>query len=96
MPISNFLVNASAHYYKTENVTVLLDWSQNERVLNNIQVMSIPQVNIWFIDSNAALLTLSYNTLYDVNIVASHCGQTATNVIQLNYGRNKINNCRTI
>ena len=74
-------------YFGTENVTILFEWTQEEGLLYNITVVSIPLVPLRFTDSNTVLLTVSYNILYNVSVIASGCGQTTTNDIHLHYGK---------
>jgi hypothetical protein len=53
-----------------------------------ISVESQPQAqNISNLDPRHVLLTLPYNTFYNVSIIATLCGQSTSNIIELHYGK---------
>lgn len=73
------------------NITVLLNWENAKwnEVIDSFTLISSPAVPpVVFTENSSALLTLSYNTLYNVTVTVSTtgCGQTSKNVIQLYYG----------
>lgn len=75
-------------HYGTENITVLLDWTEELHVLYNITVTA-PDLErlVRLVESSSAQLTLSYNTVYSVRFVATLCGQNSTNNFKLQYGK---------
>ena len=72
-----------------EGVTVLLNWTlpDNPLVSYNISVYPRNGSTISIIDSTKNNLTLAYNTLYNVTIVADFCGQRITTKIEFTYGK---------
>ena len=68
-----------------ENVTVTLQWTPEESVMYHFTITTIPPVPVTFNEDNDAQLTLSYNTLYKINVSVSStfCGQTSTNFTHL-------------
>ena len=74
-----------------ERVTIHLRWAQEIRqgllVSYSISVLPVVGVTISMISNTRANLTLAYNTLYNVNVVADICGQrNSTTLINQNYG----------
>lgn len=87
MTTANF-TPAEPEVKKTEllgitNVTVILEWTQEDGVYYNVSV--VPPTASVFTGSTSLHLTVSYNTSYNVSVVAtSFCGQnSATTVIVL-------------
>ena len=68
------------------NVTVILEWIQEEYVYYNVSV--VPPATSMFTRNTSFHLTVSYNTLYNVSVVAkSFCGHdSVTTDIVLNCG----------
>ena len=67
------------------NVTVTLEWTQLKEAMYDITV--VPPLPISFIGNVSRLLTLSYNTEYNLSVVAiTPCGN-ATSFIRLHYGQ---------
>ena len=83
---------ASEQNYSIDNITVLVQWTNEEGVFYNITAIPSLLLPVTKLSNNTALFTVSYNTMYNVSIDASRCGQTmsSTNVIQLHYGRKDI------
>ena len=73
--------------YGTDNVLVVIQWSHQSIVSYNVN--TIPQVlNATFIERTRIQMLVFYNTLYNVSITATLCGQNnATTIVMLNYGR---------
>ena len=75
--------------FEEERVTIYLNWTQSENSLVSYSVSVGPRngATVSIIDSAKANLNLTYNTPYNVTVVADFCGQrTATALIELNYG----------
>ena len=73
------------------NVSVILEWTlPPESALYSYNISVVPQASqLNFYGSTRAQLTLSYNTLYNVSVVARHlCGNASVATsIQLYYGK---------
>lgn len=68
------------------NVTVMLEWAQENGVTFNVHVF--PTVELEYIRNNSLLLTISYNIQYHINIVTRLCGQyNTTTTVTLKYGK---------
>ena len=77
--------------FGTDSVIVLIEWIQMGQHENDVHVVysidATPPVNVVFIKSSSAQLQVSYNTQYNVSIIASLCGRSnATTMIILNFG----------
>ena len=76
-------------HYGTDNVTVVLDWIEEQHVKYNLTITT-PSMSILerqdIVESRSAQLTLSYNTVYSVRFVATLCGQNSTINFELQYG----------
>ena len=76
-------------HYGTENVTVMLDWIEEQHVSYNL-IVTTPSVGGLvrhdIVENGSAQLTLSYNTVYSVKFVATLCGQNSANNFTLQYG----------
>ena len=83
--IPNPLVAFHERHYDSEKITFVLEWTTPEEIIYNLTVVSVPEVPWIFIESSAVLLTLSYNTVYNITVV-SRCVQRIGEVIQLQYG----------
>ena len=76
--------------YGTDNATVYLEWTPESH--NNIisyTVSAEPKVVVTLNSSPLSVqVTVQYNTLHNVSIVATSCGQYATiTIIKLHYGK---------
>lgn len=73
-----------------ESISALLEWSP-ERPGNTTvyTVVTIPQSkNIAFIENTTVQLQLSYNTQYNISIIATLCGyRNATTTLLLYFGK---------
>ena len=72
--------------FGTESVTANLEWEQEVDDIVFYDVNVIPHVAIRFTGSTNVQLTLSYNTQYNVSVVATLCGKNTTDIIGLHYG----------
>lgn len=78
--------------YGVENVTVTLEWSNDESAMFTYSVTVVTDsnelkyINSTDLENSSVLLTISYNTLYSVTISANHCGQILKNITELYYG----------
>lgn len=73
--------------YGAGNVTVLLEWTQKERVSYNLTIISPNQDRpVRQLGNNRAQLILSYNKVYRVMLVANLCGRSSSNKFDLHYG----------
>ena len=79
--------------FEVERVTVHLNWTQSENPLVSYSVSVVPgspesgTTAVPITDITAANLALSYNTLYNVTVVANFCGQrNAATCIKFSYG----------
>lgn len=78
----------ASEQFEREHINVLLEWNKiNGGVLFNVS--TIPQVIGSFVpgSSTSHQLNVSYNTQYNVSIVATLCGQNYMATIELNYGK---------
>ena len=78
---------ARSEQFGMDGVTVILEWSQeNNGTSHNVSV--VPLVAIWSTGSTRVQLTVLYNTLYNVSVVATLCGRhNATTTVELSYGK---------
>ena len=82
------IVNVSEQLtFEANSVTVTLEWSTKNSVTYTINTDPQVAVNQTGLGRNSAQLTVSYNTRYNVSIVASLCGTNRTTLIVLNYGK---------
>ena len=76
--------------YGTENATVHLELTpESHNNITSYTVSAEPQVVVTLNSSLSSVqLTVQYNTLHNVSIVATSCGQYATTtIIKLHYGK---------
>ena len=68
-----------------DNVTVSIDWANENGVMYHVDVS--PQVPIRLLRSTIVLLTVLYNTLYNVTVVGSLCEQNSTqSIVEIYFG----------
>ena len=68
-----------------ENITVILDWSQEMDV--SYSVIVDPEVPVTFIERARVQLLLSYNIQYNASVMATRCPHlTNTVFVELSYG----------
>ena len=71
--------------YEADNVTVTVEWAQQDGAVYTVRVS--PPVPIMVTGSTSRQLTISYNTVYNLSVVAvAPCRVNATTFIRLNYG----------
>ena len=74
-------------HFGVDNVTVFLQWTQelnNSLVTYHVSVEPVAHINS---GNGKANVTLLYNTLYKVSVVADFCGRrNATTTLLNNYG----------
>ena len=83
-------ISYSEHFYE-DNVTIILMYT-HENPLVSFNVGVIPQLPVSLLGNThapiATPLQLSYNTHYNISVVASLCGQAiATNSVKLFFGK---------
>ena len=80
----------SVHEFKPHFVSITIQWSSQIGVTYNI--IAVPAVNITFITVNSsANMSLLYNTVYNVSIIAtSICGPTTVTSVDLYYGEQNV------
>ena len=68
-----------------ENVTVTLDWKPEMGMSYNVIIN--PNVPVKFVENTSIQLVVSYNTLYNVSVVATSCGHSnVMATVRLSYG----------
>ncbi len=80
-------VIAEREEFGMENVTITLDW--NPGMSTSYDVTVEPSIPVKFMESTSIQLVVSYNTMYNVSVVATLCEYTNTAIsvrIQLSYG----------
>lgn len=73
-----------------ERVTIHMNWTQSENSLVSYSVSVVPRngSTISIIDSTKANVTLTYNTPYNMTVVADFCEErNATTLIKFSYGK---------
>ena len=71
--------------YRTDNITVIVEWTKVEGVSYNIS--TVPTVPMIYTGSTSVQLIVSYNTEYSVSLeAATVCQRVAVSHIQLFYG----------
>ena len=78
-------VEVLSERFQSENVTVTLKWVQGVNDFYNVQV--VPPVYMYYNDSTTVELTLLYNILYSVTIIAYLCEYNTTDVTEFLYGK---------
>ena len=71
--------------FGTNSITVTLMWSHKNGVSYSVNVD--PEVAVNYIGRNRAHLTVSYDTIYNVSVVASLCGIITTNLTIIYHGK---------
>ena len=76
-------ISTTSEQFGHDAVSVTLQWiPASFNSLYSYNVIVDPQVQLQFNGSTRVQLTLSYNTLYNVSVVATHlCGQNTNNMI---------------
>ena len=85
LPSSIPIVNETK--YGAEHVTVTLEWVAEPLVTYNVTVVPDSLRQSWITGNSSFNMTLSYNILYNVRIMATQCKKKSTNVYTLHYGK---------
>ena len=76
--------------YKTDNITVSVEWTLQEGAMYTVRVLPHDQVPIMVTGSTSRQLMISYNTVYNFSVeatVTTPCRVSATAFIRLHYGK---------
>ena len=75
----------STESFGTNGVSTFLEWKEEPGV--TYIANASPSASLTFTGNAIIQLILSYNTIYKVNITATHCGQNSINtILNLSYG----------
>ena len=73
-----------------DRVAIGLHWTQesHENLLVSYNISTVPTIGaeLTMISNTRANLTVPYNTVYNVSVVADLCGSQATTRIRIHYG----------
>ena len=69
--------------YLSDRAIVALEWTPDCNVLYSVS--GIPQTSVSFTGNTTVQLTVFYNTMYNISVVATRCGQNTT-VVELKLG----------
>ena len=76
--------------FRMDEVVIGLQWTQEtyENLYVSYNISTEPEIDatVTLISNTHANLTLSYNTQYNVSVVADLCGHQATTIIEIHYG----------
>lgn len=74
-------------HYDSDNVTVVLELTQEQGVIYSIAVVPTPLVPVRFTENGGTQVTVSYNTFYTISVV-NQCQQvtTTSRMINIYYG----------
>ena len=74
--------------YAADNVTVIVEWTKQEDTRYTFEVSPPGPVPVMFSGSNLLQLTISYNTEYNLSVLAAApCKEKVTAFIKLNYSK---------
>ena len=77
-------MTARANLEMTSNVTVTLKWSQEGSASYNVTI--VPQVDLTYIGNTSVQLSVPYNELHCVSVIATLCvHNSAATDIRLNF-----------
>ena len=80
-------ISITSEAYHADNVTLTVEWPQQEGAAYNIRILPEPLVPSVFTGSMSCQLAVSYNTEYNVSVEATvPCRSNVTASIGLNYG----------
>jgi hypothetical protein len=82
LPTATIDLNIASEEFRNDSIMVTLESVENSVVSVEPQAQVL---NISNLDPRRILLTLSYNTVY--NLSATACGQSASYIIELHYGK---------
>ena len=74
--------------FESDYIAVTLQWTPYNGVIYNATIIEhgSQEAPIIFIKNATAHLNVTYNTFYNVSVVATRCGKNSTNITQLHYG----------
>ena len=72
--------------FESDYIAVTLQWTPYNGVIYNATIYSVQKVRVTFIENATVHLNVTYNTSYNVSVVATRCGKNSTNITQLHYG----------
>ena len=83
------IVISKPEQFRNETITVYIKWTAEEDY-DTINLNVSPQVPVNARNGTSAQLILSYNTLYNVNVTATLCGQSlSSSATELFYGESQ-------
>ena len=77
-------VRVSQEQFQQTNISVTIEWAAEEGISYTINVN--PNVTINVTERNYTELVVSYDTEYNVSVIASLCGTNKTTFTTLHYG----------
>ena len=82
------IIVTTSEEYRDDNVTVAVEWTEEEGMLYNITIINIvPQISIESIGRTSVQLTLLYNIEYNISVEAAlPCQNQVPSHVQLFYG----------
>ena len=83
-PIPTVEVTVRSEQFKNESVVVTLEWTVVNGAFMGLSV--VPMAATVNLGPSSRQLMLSYNTSYNVTVVARLCGQYSSHSIELHYG----------
>ena len=81
------MLDVTSEEYEVDNITVIVEWTQ-QAILGAVYTVRVsPPVSIMFTGSTSHQLTISYNTEYNLSVeTTAPCRANATAFIGLSYG----------
>ena len=80
---SHWSITVGPVQFENETVVVVLEWTVENGAFMSLSV--VPHAEIVSLGPSSRQVMLSYNTIYNVNAVASLCGQYSLHSIELHY-----------
>jgi hypothetical protein len=71
--------------FQSKDISVTLEWTHTNGVSYSISVE--PEVAVNYTGRSSAQITVSYDTKYNVSVVASLCGETTTYFAIIYHGK---------
>ena len=71
--------------FRAKDISVILEWTRTNGVSYSIRVD--PEVAVNYTGRNSAQITVSYDTKYNISVVASLCGITIANFTIIHRGK---------
>ena len=93
IPSPNVQLNIRPVRFGNDNVTVIVEWTKEDHVSYHVEV--VPQVLEGYYDEDATVqmvqVTVDYNIHYNVRVLATICGESSIDVIEIYYGQTPTN-----